>query len=607
MSNGPVIVSVASIALGATLGIVHHRVHAWLDPIRTFGLVSVLGLILLVLLPEALAAYGVYSLPMVAGGYLVPALLDRFEHQLSKNDDKSRLGAEVGYLLILLHQFVDGIALSSEGSYVQGTDHWDALIAMSVHTVPLTTLVVLGFTRRSGPAEGMVRAVGIMCATLLGIGSVHALSQSVFEAVHPWLGAAVSGMLLHVIADEPGPALHSRFARIRDTAAAGAGIALVTLGLAGSHRHSDAGAAFSESLIHAFGGLSLSTAPALLFGLAAGAAIAAFGAPIAATWLNSGRRSLDAARGAIIGAPLPVCSCGVLPVAEGLRKRGGSTAFVLAFLVATPEIGVDAFVLSTQFLGWELSLIRLVTALMLAMIAGIVGAVLAQELRQGPNVETSPDKASCCAGGASLHHGHEHKPQPRQWMGQFFSELDELVFHIGPWTLFGLGVAAYAEAAIPAGGWESTRSGFDIIIVSLLAIPSYVCAASMTPLAAVLLLKGFSPGAVIAGLLLGPATNVATFAFVRHQLGVRGVTFWTATLMVCTWLMAWGVNQLASVGWFAASASHAAAHLHGVAWYELGALAILGALIARGIWQVGIGNWIRSLRNFTALTGSAQT
>ncbi|MEL6544937.1 MAG: permease, partial [Myxococcota bacterium] len=402
MSIGPVVVSLVAVALGAAIGLFRGPAGSWLGPIRTFGLVSVLGLILVLLLPEALSSLGLVAVLLIAAGYALPTLFDRLSDRMAGGDRK--LGAELGYWVVLVHQVCDGLALSSESAAFHGIDHWDGLIAMSVHTIPLTTLVVATFSHWRGPTHAVLRAVGIAGATLLGVAVIQFVPPSALSPIHPWIAALASGMLLHMIASGPFPTLDSARSRALDAMAAITGVALVGTIVLGAHSHSDAGAQFSARLLDAFFSMSMASAPALLLGLVAGAAIGAFGAPIPKHWLSTPRAALDAGRGALIGTPLPVCSCGVLPVSQGLRNRGASTAFVLAFLVATPEIGVDAFALSTQFLGWELSFIRVGAALLLAVFAGIVGARLAR------SAERTEVKSTCCHSkdAHDHHHGHDH-------------------------------------------------------------------------------------------------------------------------------------------------------------------------------------------------------
>lgn len=601
MSFGPLLVSLSAVGLGASLGLAQGPKGVWLAPVRTFGLVSVLGLVLLLLLPDALSALGWIALPIVAAGLLLPTALDRLQGTVS--GEHRRLGIELGYFAVLVHQFCDGIGLASESAWVHGVDHWDALIAMSVHTIPLTTLVVVSFSMWHGWRAALLRAVGIALATLGGIAVIRAIPAASVDTWHPWIAAGVSGMLLHIISNGPQSSPQGIRGRSLDALATVAGFALIGFGLLGAHSHSEAGHAFGTRLLDAFVGLGLTSAPALLLGLTAGAAIAAFGAPIPTRWLATKHRWLDAGRGAFLGAPLPVCSCGVLPVTQGLRTRGASTAFVLAFLVATPEIGIDAFALSTQFLGWQFTLVRVVTALVLAIAAAVIGARILASSRRSQR-EAATVHGSCC-GNSEHNHGHDHGHEPPQgWPRRFVHELDELVFHIGPWALLGLLVAAYTEAMLPEGiAIAALPAGLDILVISVLAIPSYVCASSMTPLAAVLLAKGFSPGAVLAGLLLGPATNVATFGFVRGELGRRGMTIWLGCVIAMTWVMATGVNIAISNGVLPApEAKTGMAHDHGTSWWMVATAVGFTALIARGVWRVGFARWLASLGSFMTLS-----
>ena len=154
------------------------------------------------------------------------------------------------------------------------------------------------------------------------------------------------------------------------------------------------------------------------------------------------------------------------------------------------ECGSGSAALSTQFLGWQFTLVRVVAALALAVAAAVIGARLLASTR-GPQRATDTVHGACCGGGDHHHdHHHEHHDHKtaKGWAQRIVHELDELVFHIGPWALLGLLVAAYTEAMLPEGiALAALPAGLDILLISLLAVPSYVCASSMTPLAAVLL------------------------------------------------------------------------------------------------------------------------
>jgi ribose/xylose/arabinose/galactoside ABC-type transport system permease subunit len=171
--------------------------------------------------------------------------------------------------------------------------------------------------------------------------------------------------------------------------------------------------------------------------------------------------------------------------------------------------------------------------------------------------------------------------------------FDELLYHVGPFTIVGLIVAAYVQAALPTGAAAGlATSGLDILVVSLVAMPSYVCAASATPLAAVLLAKGFSPGAVLAGLLLGPATNVATVGFLRAAFGGRAAFLTLGGLILGVWACAFAVNQVGLPATLPPSLDPEH-HEHG--WLGIGASVVLALFVLRAVWRSGLRGWFASL------------
>jgi uncharacterized membrane protein YraQ (UPF0718 family) len=314
-----------------------------------------------------------------------------------------------------------------------------------------------------------------------------------------------------------------------------------------------------------------------------------------------------------MGAPLPVCACGVLPIAHALRLRGGTPPLVVAFLLATPELGVETFALTVQFLGWPFAFARLGAALVAAVVGGL--AVAWAMRRDGHGHEHGHAHEHEHEHEHEHGHGHGHRhgdgnenglgrggrglplalgalPSSEGLLRRLLGHLDELVFHIGPWTLLGLLVAAYVQVALPEGALESlAASGLDIPVVLLLSVPMYVCASSATPFATVLLGKGLSSGAVLAGLLLGPATNVATIGWLRANFGSRAAWIGVASLVVACWTMALAVN--ASGLPVLLAPAEAAAHEHGL--LAVLASVLLGALAIRGIWHAGLQSWLGSL------------
>lgn len=599
-----IVIALCSIALGTALGLLPGNSPRAGGPFQTFALVTSVAVVLGQLLPEALASVGVPALLAFAAGFAIPRVAERaataFRKPACTHMDAmcTDLGLEFGYVALVLHHIGDGIALGLFTSPLhRGHEHYDVLIALAGHTVPVTALLALAFKTHRGAGSALWRALGIAAAVLVGVLMANSLSPEHLVAWEPWLTALVGGLLLHIVAHGwPVELRPTRLSKLIDFAAIAAGLLIVTLG-----GHSDAAEHGAPELRPAMGHalleLGLETAPMLLIGLLVAALLQTQGARIPARWLSSGGRFAQAIRGAVLGLPLPVCACGILPVAHSLRARGAAASIVVSFLLATPELGVDTFALSVRFLGWPFALLRLGGALLFAVTGGVLIASLHEDHNDAPALP----------GGAALRPSLPDNPaakpfddgRQRALLPQLLSNFDELLYHIGAWTLLGLIAAAYLQAALRPDALVALRgTGLDILLVSLIAIPSYVCASSATPMAAVLLGKGVSAGAVLSGLLLGPATNVATLAWLRKAFGRRAAYGAVAGLLAVTWAMAFGANVLLPNP-EALGSGALAAHEHGPLSYASAALLL--ALLARAVWRDGLRSWLGSLGEALAL------
>lgn len=558
-------------------------------------MVTAVAVVLGQLLPESLAAVGVGALAAFALGFAAPRLAERAAVRLSRpacsHDDAmcTDLGLELGYVGLLLHHVGDGIGLGLyAGPLHTGHGHVDVLVALAAHTVPVTALLVLAFRTHRGPWNAALRAGGIALSTLVGVMLANMLTHDQLAVWEPWLTAIVGGLLLHIVAhgwpeeEAPTPA-----SRLMDFAAIAAGIGIMALG-----GHSDAAEHglpdLRRSVVDAIAELGLETAPMLLIGLAIAALLQTQGSRIPDRWLRGGGRFGQALRGAAIGAPLPVCACGVLPVAHSLRQRGAAAAMVVAFLLATPELGVETFALSVRFLGWPFAYMRLAGAMVVAIITAVVIAKLARPQHAASHACETRDEHD-------LPFADDHARGP---FAQIVANFDDLLYHVGAWTLVGLIAAAYLQATLAHDSLASMAgSGADIVLVSLLAVPSYVCASSATPLAAVLIAKGVSPGAVLAGLLLGPATNIATLAWLRRAYGARATAWGAAGLLIATWSLALLANRVLDPSGI--TNVDAAGHSHGVLSYASAVLLLV--LLTRAVWRNGLRTWLGSLGEALAL------
>ena len=281
----------------------------------------------------------------------------------------------------------------------------------------------------------------------------------------------------------------------------------------------------------------------------------------------------DVFHATIIGIPLPLCSCSVLPIAQLLRKSGVRKGATVSFLVSTPETGADSIVLTYSLLGPFMAIIRPVAAFITAMTAGIVESIYdtSKATNESPVEETA-------AGGSCCHSEHDSNDTDTR---PFFVKIIEgvkyayttLLADLSPYLLLGFLLSGIVVtfmgtdmSVLPVWLREGWGSYLGAIVLGL---PLYICATSSTPLAAAFLALGFSPGAVLVFLLVGPATNIASLVVVSRILGgwsvVRYLSIVVGVSLLCGIMTDW-FGQFISVG----SAEIAHQHLaEGANWYSL--------------------------------------
>ena len=238
-------------------------------------------------------------------------------------------------------------------------------------------------------------------------------------------------------------------------------------------------------------------------------------------------------RAALFGIPLPLCSCGVIPAAMGLKKQGASRGAVVSFLVSTPETGVDSIALTWALFDPIMTIARPVTAFISAMTAGLLENFL------GPKetVSQAVEAVGCCAGCCSSEIPVPNPPKKRfsvRLRESFDYAFGDLLSDIGKWLFIGLLLAGIISYFIPDSFLEA-KLGHGIVpmlIMLAIGIPLYICATASTPLAAALVLKGLSPGAALVFLIAGPATNVTTITLLYKMLGKRSLAIYLGSIMV---------------------------------------------------------------------------
>ena len=263
------------------------------------------------------------------------------------------------------------------------------------------------------------------------------------------------------------------------------------------------------------------------------------------THLGRGRYS-SVLKAAIFGVPLPLCSCGVLPAATALQKQGANKGATTAFLISTPESGVDSIAITYALLDPIMTVVRPIAALVTALCAGLLENFLnwPGTATRSPLRMTS-STADCCGGE------HAHGPPSRDsvgislWNGLRYGVRDVWA-DIALWFYVGLIIAACITVLVPDEFIAAALGGGigSMFIMLLVGVPLYICATASTPIAAALILKGVSPGAALVFLLVGPATNITSLSVLFGVLGKMSTLRYLLVLSLCAVLFGLGVDWL---------------------------------------------------------------
>lgn len=232
---------------------------------------------------------------------------------------------------------------------------------------------------------------------------------------------------------------------------------------------------------------------------------------------------------AIIGIPLPLCSCGVIPTGVSFYKEGASKSATVSFLIATPQTGVDSILVTYSMLGLPFAIIRPIIALFSGLLGGIVTNIFTKEQVKEKQViptfsidtsKLSMSGSSSC--GCDNNCSTENKKSTNKFTEMLNYAFVEFMEDIAKWLIIGLLLATLISVLIPDNFFSQIDNSFlSIGLILLASIPLYICATSSVPLAAVLLLKGLSPGAVLVFLMAGPATNIATLLVLGKSIGKK--------------------------------------------------------------------------------------
>ncbi len=270
-------------------------------------------------------------------------------------------------------------------------------------------------------------------------------------------------------------------------------------------------------------GVLLELSPALLLGLLIAGLLHVLLPPGLISRHLSGKTYRDVMRAVLFGIPMPLCSCGVIPTAIGLKNEGASKGAATGFLISTPQTGVDSILVSATFLGWPFALFKVLAAFVTGMIGGVLVNLTEKPEIAAPALTTAEGERVRPSAAEVLRYG-----------------IFDLLGSIDLWIVLGVLVSALITVLVPAGYLAGVdwAGGIPAMLAMLaIAIPLYVCTTGSVPIAAALIAAGLPPGAALVFLMAGPATNVATLGAVYRALGRRVLAIYLGTVAVMSILL----------------------------------------------------------------------
>ncbi|MCF0209184.1 MAG: SO_0444 family Cu/Zn efflux transporter [Bacteroidaceae bacterium] len=323
--------------------------------------------------------------------------------------------------------------------------------------------------------------------------------------------------------------------------------------------------------------ITLDMAPYLLLGFFIAGLLYAFvpQSIIARHMARPGFRSVLNAT--LLGIPLPLCSCGVIPTTVGLRRTGASRGACTSFLISTPQTGVDSILATYSVLGLPFAIVRPIAAL----VTGVLGGVATDHFLPKEQL-----KENDCSANTHQHHADNHDNKLLVALRYAFGELLE---DVGKWLAIGLVIAAIITVAVPDNFFDALRDYpfVNMLIVLAIAIPMYVCATGSIPIALSLMLKGLTPGAALVLLMAGPAINSASMLVINKAFGRKQMVIYIASIVIGAIVFGLGIDYLLPAEWFTPTAFNSFATCckgeeHG-SWLEIGSSVLFLVLLFRAL------------------------
>ena len=272
---------------------------------------------------------------------------------------------------------------------------------------------------------------------------------------------------------------------------------------------------------------------------------------------------------ALIGVPLPLCSCGVIPTAMSLRREGVSKGATTSFLISTPQTGADSILATASLLGVPFAVLRP----LIAFVTAILGGCLVNRFDNDDN-----------RGVYTFTNTQNSKSFVRKCLGALKYGFIDMLQDIGKWIVIGLIVAGLITVLVPDNFFTAFNDKpiVNMLIVMLFSVPMYLCATGSIPIAAALMLKGLSPGAALVLLMAGPATNTAAILVIKKVMGMRALLIYLSTIIVGALGFGLVIDYLLPVEWFSGTVVAQSADCcsaHATAWWKIASSILFTVLL----------------------------
>ena len=282
----------------------------------------------------------------------------------------------------------------------------------------------------------------------------------------------------------------------------------------------------------------------------------------------------SSALASLFGVPLPLCSCGVIPTGIAFCKNGASKGGTVYFLISTPQTGVDSILATFSLMGLAFAIIRPIAALATGITGGLITSVITKN--ETPTQIIREQEA-------------ENKTFRQKFVDVFKYGFVDFIQDISKWLVIGLLLAALISALIPDDFFNILNLPpiLQMLLVLVVSIPLYICATGSIPLAAILILKGLSPGAAFVLLMAGPATNAATITMIGKALGKKSLFAYLGTIIIGALSFGLLIDYILPMRWFIDITNQHLGHNHSeqISWWQISSGIILSGLIINGYIQ----------------------